>query len=270
MQILPCLRTVVAGAIAVLALVGTACGPSSKGDAPAARPPLVVGMEAAYPPFESVQPNGDIVGLDVDLVRALGERLGRPVTLRNLQFDALIPELQAGRIDMVASGMSRLPERALKVDFSRPYARIVMSILLSTSRAADVKTAADLDRAGVVVAVQRGTSGEMKAKAAFPKAEIRPFDNQVDASKEVAAGRAHAFVYDMVSVRKLAEKEPAALRVLGETLGGEDYCMAFPKGSPLVAEANAFLDEAAKPGGLLSRLVETWKPEAESAPADAK
>ncbi|MCE9637216.1 MAG: transporter substrate-binding domain-containing protein [Planctomycetes bacterium] len=271
MQILPTLQAF--GTLLAIALA-TGCGPAhpspaTPGGAGEAKP-LVVGTEAAYPPFESVEPNGDIVGLDVDLVRALGERLGRPVTVRNMQFDALIPELQAGRIDIVASGMSRLPERALKVDFSRPYARIIMSILLSTTRAADVKSAADLDKPGVVIAVQRGTSGEVKAKAAFSKAEIRPFDNQVDASKEVAAGRAHAFVYDMVSVRKLAEKEPDKLRVLGETLGSEEYCMAFAKGSALVDPANAFLDDAAKPDGLLSRLVAKWKPDAESAPADAK
>jgi len=262
----------VLAAFAVVALLSVvACGRGSGDAAPDGTPvPLVVGMEAKYPPFEFVPQSGEIVGLDVDLVRALGAHLGRPVTLRDMAFDALIPELQAGRIALVASGMSRLPERARVVDFSRPYARITMSILLSRKRAEDVKTAADLDRDGVQIAVQRGTSGEVKARAAFPKAEIRPFDNQVDASKEVAAGRAHAFVYDMVSVRRLAEKEPDLLRVLGETLGGDDYCLAFPKGSPLVLPTNAFLDEAAREGGLLDQLVAKWKPDAERAPTDAK
>lgn len=227
-------------------------------------------MEAAYPPFESVEADGEIVGFDVDLVRALGERLGRPVELRNMAFDALIPELRAGRIGMVASGMSRTTERARVVDFSRPYVRITMAVLVSVRSAADVSRAAELDRAGVAIAVQRGTTGESKARAAFPRAEIRPFDNQVDASKEVAAGRAHAFVYDMVSVRKLAEQEPDLLRVLADTLGDEDYCLVFPKGSPLVAEANAFLDEAARAGGLLDQLVARWRPGAERAAADAK
>ena len=260
---------------AVLVLVagaGAACGRSdSAGSEPGSETvPLRVGMEAAYPPFESVAANGEIEGLDVDLVRALGAHLGRPVTLRNMAFDALIPELQAGRIDVVASGMSRLEERAKKVDFSRPYARIVMSVLVSRERGAGVTSVSDLDRGGVVIAVQRGTSGELKARAAFPKAEIRPFENQVDASKEVAGARADAFVYDSVSVRKLAEKEPDRLRVLDGDLGGEDYCMAFAKGSPFLAPANAFLDEAAAPGGLLDKLMETWRPEVERAAPDAR
>jgi ABC-type amino acid transport substrate-binding protein len=264
-----------AGLVAALFAVLAAAGckdeqGSGEAASPATPVPLVVGTEAAYPPFETIDKDNEIVGFDVDLVRALGERLGRPVSFRNMAFNALIPELQAGRIGMVASGMSRLPERAKVVDFSRPYVRITMSVLVSNKRAPDVVRAADLDKEGIVVAVQLGTSGEAKARAAFPKAEIRPFDTQVDASKEVAAGRVHAFVYDMVSVRKLATLEPELLRVLDDTLGGEDYCLAFPKGSPLVAQANAFLDEAAREGGLLDQLVAKWKPDAERAAADAK
>jgi polar amino acid transport system substrate-binding protein len=182
-----------------------------------------------------------------------------------MQFDTLIPELQAGRIDLVCSGMSHLPERAKVVDFSRPYVRITMSVLVSREKAAGVARIADLDAPGTVVAVQRGTSGEAKARAAFPRAEIRPYDNQVDASKEVAAGRAHAFVYDMVSVRKLAEAEPAKLRVLDGDLGAEVYCMAFAKGSPLRAAADTFLEDAARPGGRIDALLAKWKPAVERA-----
>jgi ABC-type amino acid transport substrate-binding protein len=259
--------------LAALAVAGlgalAACGrPGSPGGGPPA--PLRVGLEAAYPPFETTTERGEIVGFDVDLVRALAERLGRPLELRPMQFDSLIPELQSGRIDVVCSGMSWLPERAEVVDFSRPYVRIRMAVMVNRERAAAVKAIADLDAAGTVVAVQRGTSGEVKAKSAFPKAEIRPFDNQVDASNEVAAGRAHAFVYDLVSVRELAAKEPARLRILEGDLGSETYCMAFAKGSPLVAPADAFLVEASAPGGLVERLFERWKPGAERVGPDGK
>lgn len=254
------LRRVLATAAALVALGPAAC----RDPAPSVQP-LRVGLEGRYPPFEFKDDHGTLVGFDVDLARGLGTRLGRPVEFRDMQFDALIPEMQAGRIDMVCSGMSWLEERTKVVDFSAPYVRIRMAVLVSRERAATVKAIPDLDAAGVVVAVQRGTSGEAKARESFPKAEIRAFDTMVDASKEVAAGRAHAFVYDFVSVRELAAQEPERLRVLDGDLGAEVYCMAFPKGSPLVAEADAYLREASKPGGRIDSLLATWKPAAERA-----
>lgn len=224
---------------------------------------LRIGLEAQYPPFESVDATGEIVGFDVDLARGLAEATGRTPEFRNMAFDALLPELEAGRIDMICSAMSFTEERAKKVAFSRPYVRVRMGVLVSASKAADVSGIADLDRDGVVVAVQRGTSGETKAREAFPKARIAPYDNEVDASTEVAAGRAHAFVYDMVSVGKLAAKAGAAVRVLPGDLGSEEYCMAFAKGSPLAEQANRFLDAASAPGGLVETLMERWKPAVE-------
>ena len=262
MQILPRL----AAAACALALAVASCGPSDDKEGPGASPPasapLRIGLEAAYPPFEATDDRGEVEGFDVDLARALAESLGRPAVFRNMKFDALIPELQAGRIDVICSGMSFLPERELVVDFSRPYVQVTMGVLVSTEKGAAVKTIADLESAGTVIAVQRGTSGEIKGKERFPAAEFRPFATEVDAASEVAAGRAHAFVYDMVSVRKLAEKFPGRVRIVEGDLGGEVYCMAFAKGSPLVAAADAFLVRASEPGGVIDRLMSKWKPDA--------
>jgi polar amino acid transport system substrate-binding protein len=252
-----------------LACAAAACGGSGP-EAPPAAAPLRVGLEAAYPPFESVDASGAFVGFDVDLARGLAEALGRPAEFRNLSFDALIPDLQAGRLDVVCSAMSWLPERAQAVDFSRPYLQVRMGVLASRERAASVRALSDLDAPGTVVAVHRGTSGEVKARESFPRAEVRPYDSEVDAASEVAAGRAHAFVYDMVSVRKLAAKEPDRVRVLDGDLGREVYCMAFPKGSPLVGPADRFLDAASAPGGLIDRLMERWGPDAERVASETK
>jgi len=118
------------------ALAVTAC---DKGPAPATEP-LRVGMEIAYPPFESMGKDGKTPeGFDVDLVKALGAHLGREVKCVNLGFDVLIDEVNSGRIDLICSGMSYTDLRAQTVDFSRPYASSPMWVLVNTERAKNVK-----------------------------------------------------------------------------------------------------------------------------------
>lgn len=225
---------------------------------PASPAPLVVGTEAAFPPFESVSDDGSLVGLDIELMRAVGAELGRPVTFRNLEFTALLEELRLGRVDAVCSGLSYTPERAEQVAFTRPYVRMGMGILLSTERASGVATLSDLDREGVVIAVQRKTTGAETAAERFPNAAIRAYDRELDAALEVASGRADALVYDMVSVLKLHRVHPEKTRILDAPLGTEHYCIAFAKGSPIEHQVSEFLDRETAPGGQVHALIEKW------------
>ena len=242
-----------------IALIGLVAGACNKPDSDALR----VGIEAKYPPFESVNAAGGFEGFDIDLVQALGASMGRPVEFRDMAWDALIPELQAGRIDLICSGMSYTEERARTVDFSNPYARSPMSVLVSTTRAKDVTTVAQLNAETSQIAVQRGTTGEAKARAAFPKARLMVFDTEADAAREVASGRFHAFVYDYLSVDKFAKQYPETTRVLAESIGAEEYCMVMAKGSPLRAKVNAFLETAGKPGGQIDEIMKKWLPSPE-------
>ncbi len=219
---------------------------------------LVVGTEAAFPPFESVAEDGSLEGFDIDLARALGAELGRRVEFRNCEFSTLIPDLQSGRLDAVCSGMSRTPERAQVVDFSQPYVRVPTGVLVSATLVPEGATLAALDRPDVVAAVQRKTTGEEKTRANLPQAQVRVFDREVDAAQEVADGRAHVFVYDMVSIVKLHAQHAATTRILDVELGTEHYCIAFAKGSPLVADADAFLARESRPGGKVDELLRRW------------
>jgi len=82
---------------------------------------IVVGSDTAFPPFENVE-GGEVVGFDVDLMNAIGEKLGVDVEFKSYKFDALITGLQAGtEFDMAASAMTITDERKQSVDFSDPY-----------------------------------------------------------------------------------------------------------------------------------------------------
>jgi len=94
---------------------------------------LIIGSDTAYPPFEYVE-GGETIGFDVDLMNAIGEKLGLEVEFLSYKFDALITDLQAGSsFDMVASAMTITEERAESVDFSDPYINSNQSLAVTKS-----------------------------------------------------------------------------------------------------------------------------------------
>src|SRR5687768_9499012 len=114
-----------------------ACGCSRESD-----DSLKVGMELGYPPFEMTDELGEPIGVSVDLAKALGEHLKRPVTFHNLPFDGLIPSLKTGKIDLVISSMTASAERAQSIDFSKPYVTTGLGLLVGAGT--DIKSIEDL------------------------------------------------------------------------------------------------------------------------------
>jgi polar amino acid transport system substrate-binding protein len=248
------------GALLMLMAALAACRKEGDGPSEPGAAPLRVGIEAKYPPFESLKGPGEFEGFDIDLARELGKALGRPVKFEDLDWDSLIPSLQTDRIDLVCSGMSWTEERTKLIDFSAPYAQSPMSVLVNTELAKDVTKPSQLDDESVTFAVQRGTTGATKAKDTFKKARFVEFGTENEAAATVGTGRNHAFVYDFLSVAKYAKQYPQTTRVLDESLGAENYCMAVKKGSPLRAEIDRFLADAKKEGGVIERLMDRWLP----------
>ena len=93
----------------------SACKPRSHN--PAA---LKVGMDLSYPPFETIDNHGQPTGVSVDLAKALGEYLHRPVLIENISFTGLIPSLLTGKIDLIISSMEKsILSRNVTYDFAR-------------------------------------------------------------------------------------------------------------------------------------------------------
>jgi len=82
---------------------------------------LKVGTEALMPPFEFVDSNNQCIGLDIELAQRIGKALGKKVIVNDMNFTALIPSLEAGKIDLAISCFNITEERAQKVAFSKPY-----------------------------------------------------------------------------------------------------------------------------------------------------
>ena len=210
--------------------------------------PLIVGMELAYPPFEMTDTTGKPSGVSVDLATDLAKSLGRPVVIQNTSFDGLIPALKTGKVDLVISSMTATAERAQSIDFSDPYLSTGLCLLLKKDSAA--KGIDDLDKAGVKVAVKKGTTGHLYATAKLKNAEILVLDKESAAVLEVSQGKADAFIYDQMSTYQNWQRNKATTRAILEPFQKESWAVGIGKGNDeLKGKVNAFIKEYRVKGG---------------------
>jgi len=218
--------------------------------------PLVVGMELAYRPFEMTDEANNPTGISVDLAKALGEKLGRPVRIENIPFDGLIPSLRTGKIDLVISSMTATPERAEAIDFSEPYVQTGLCLLIAKD--SPVQTFEDLAKPGRKLAVKQGTTAHLYASERIPSENLLVFDQEEAAVLEVVQGKADAFAYDQMSIYRHWQRNPETTRPLLEPFRAESWAVGIRKGNEaLVEQINAFLEEYRAEGGF-DRLGEKY------------
>ena len=210
--------------------------------------PLIVGMELAYPPFEMTDTSGKPSGVSVDLATDLAKSLGRPVLIQNTSFDGLIPALKTGKVDLVISSMTATAERAQSIDFSDPYLSTGLCLLLKKDSAA--KGIEDLDKAGIKVAVKKGTTGHLYATSKLKNAEILVLDKESAAVLEVSQGKADAFIYDQMSTYQNWQRNKATTRAILEPFQKESWAVGIGKGNDeLKGKVNAFIKDYRAKGG---------------------
>lgn len=211
--------------------------------------PLVVGMELAYPPFETKDSEGNPSGVSVDLAKALGEYLDRPVTIENINWDGLIPSLQTSKVDVVISSMTITDERKKVVDFTEPYAHSYLALLVNNH--SDVNAIQDLDHKDKVVAVKKGTTGYIYANKYLTKATINAFSSENVCVTEVIQEKADAFIYDQLTIyRQNQLNKETTEAILIPFQESENWGMAVKKGNTeLLDKINEFIKGFKSEGG---------------------
>jgi polar amino acid transport system substrate-binding protein len=211
-------------------------------------PPLRVGMDLSYPPFETIGPDGRPAGVSVDLANALAHQLGRPLIIENIPFTGLIPSLRSGKIDLILSSMTATEERAKSVGFSDPYLTTGLAALVPKSAGVEDLTA--LDAPGRTVVVRQGTTGEVFARAKLQQARVLVLEKENSCVLEVVQGKADAFIYDQMSVFQNARRHPDTTRALLAPLQTESWAVALRLGDDgLRSDVNAFLTDFRAAGG---------------------
>ncbi len=178
---------------------------------------LRVGVEGAYPPFSSVGPDGQIKGFDIDIVKALCAEMKAQCTLVQLDFDGMIPGLQARKIDMIVASMSITPERLKVVDFSDKYYSTPNRLIAKAGSTIDGSPASFK---GKKIGVQRATINDRYASARFTGATIVRYGKQDEIYLDLASGRIDATLVDAVAGNEGFVKTPAGK---GYAFTGPDY-----------------------------------------------
>lgn len=208
---------------------------------------LKVGSDTAFAPFEfQDETSKKYVGFDMDLMDAVGKQMGYQVEIQSMGFDGLIPALEAGNIDAIISAMTITEERGKKVNFSKPYYKSGLSMVVKADNN-NLKTFKDLE--GKRIAVQIGTTGSEEAKK-IKDAKIREFNTAPEAFMELRAGGVDAVVNDLpVNEYYIAKAGANDAKVVGAPLNSEDYGIATSKKNAEMNEKiNKALDELKKNG----------------------
>lgn len=213
---------------------------------------LVVGMSADYAPYEFhyIDENGkDVIGgFDVDIANEIADAIGVELVIQEMDFDALVSALPAGKVDVVISGMNPTEERAKVVDFSDIYYNSQHGILVRTEDADKYKTFADLE--GAKVGAQLGSTQEQIAKAEIPNADLQLLANVNNLILELKSGKVYAIVMEK-PVAEMAVKNNPDLTVgeptYEEKTGGNAVGVA--KNNPeLLAKINEVINELNESG----------------------
>ena len=245
--------------IAVLA----ACGSSEEetttdsGSDTAEKKTIVVGTSADYPPFEFVDTkvSEEIIGFDIALIKAAAEKLGYEVEVKNMDFNSLIPALQAKQFDLVISGMTPTEEREKVVDFSIPYYETLQYVVFPAERG--FTSVADLNGAkvgGQTASIQLDLAESLSEENGFTVESRNLIPELI---QELKVGRLDAAVIEnIVSENYLKQNEDLASFEL--VVDEPDYkAIAFQEGSALKAEFDKVIEEFTN-DGTIEQLKKEW------------
>lgn len=216
-------------------------GGCAQTDNASSKDPLVVGMELAYPPFETKDEAGNPTGISVDLAYALGDYLDRPVEIENTNWDGLIPSLQTGKVDIIISSMTITDERREVIDFSIPYAQSYLGLLVNKN--SQISQVTDLNQPTKTMAVKKGTTGDIYANKNLSNATVNRLSSESACVTEVTQGKADAFIYDLLTIYRQNEQNPDTTdAILVSFDDAEKWGMAIKKGNEdLLNEVNDFI-----------------------------
>ncbi|MGL4788754.1 MAG: basic amino acid ABC transporter substrate-binding protein [Cetobacterium sp.] len=199
---------------------------------------LYVGTNAEFPPFEYLD-KGEVVGFDIDLVKAIGEKIDMEIVIKDMAFDGLIPALEMNKIDIVIAGMTANEERKQTVNFSSPYYTANQVIILNESNE-DIKTFDDLN--DKLVGVVLGFTGDVVVSE-MKNVKSKKYNASYAAIMELQNKKIDAIVLDSETALNYVIHNKSLK--LAETSGEpEEYAIAISKKNiELLEKINKALEE---------------------------
>jgi His/Glu/Gln/Arg/opine family amino acid ABC transporter permease subunit len=250
-------------------LLLTACGsPATNGDNPVKSAGVLrVGTEGVYSPFSYHDPaTGQLVGYDVDVARAVADKIGVKVEFVETPWDSIFAALEANRFDVVANEVTINAERKQKYDLSEPYS-VGEGVIVTRTNDSSIKTLDDLK--GKVAAESATSNWSDVARKAG--ARVETVEGFTQAIKLLNQGRVDATINDSIAVYAyLAETGDQTVKIAGNVGEKSEQGFAVRKDSGLLPDLNKALDELRADGTLADISQKYLKANASGAPAAAE
>jgi len=224
---------------------------------------VVVVTENAYPPLQFVDPaTGAAIGWEYDALAELAARLNFRPVIRNTSWDAMIPAVSEGQFDMGMTGITIRDDRRDKVDFSDPYMRSEMFMLVRADEDRFDGPAAFAADPDLLIGAQPGTTPfyvsvyeVLDGDEANPR--IKLFETFGASIQALRAGDVDLVLTDGTAGQGYVRANPEVFKLVGAPMGSEDFGFIFPKGSDLVAPINEGI-AALRADGTLEALNTRW------------
>lgn len=237
----------------------TACGGSDSNKEKEEGKTYTVATEPTFPPFDTTDEEGNIVGFDMDLMNAIAEDQGFKVEFTSLNFDGLIPALQSGNADIVAAGMWANDERKEKVDFTETY--FDSGVVLAVANDNNSISGPEALTSDMKIAYQVGTSSMDVAQKLEKEGKIAKavgFDKVNDAVQAVKTGEVDGLFNDKPVTLEYMNQQPDVIKIVGDNVTTESYGIAVKKGNTeLLDKINKGLKNL-KENGKFDELLKKW------------
>ncbi len=213
---------------------------------------LVMATNAEFPPYEFHE-GGEIVGIDVEIARAIAEEMGMDFEIEDIAFDSIIPEVQSGKADFGAAGMTVTEDRLMSVDFSDTYATATQVIIVQEGNT-DIATPDDL--ANKTIGVQLGTTGDIYVSD-VEGATVEQYNKGFEAVQALTQGKVDAVVIDGEPA-KVFVSQNEGLKILDEAFTTEEYAICVKKGNTELLEGINAAIAKLKESGQLQEIIDKY------------
>lgn len=216
---------------------------------------MIVGI-TLFAPMNYEDENGELIGFDTELTKAVAEKLGVEVKFQQINWDNKEVELQSKNIDCIWNGMCITEDRKANMGITNPYLHNTQALVMKADRQEEIMK----DVSGLTVVAEQGSTGEGKllgtiaddetvevsAKEYFKDSNYVAVDSMAKALMEVKAGTADLAIVDSVCALAMVgegtDYEDLIVN-LDNNFGSQEYGIAFRKGSDMVDKVNAAIEE---------------------------
>lgn len=217
--------------IPIVVMLASACTTSNTNNQ------LVMVTEAGFAPYEYYE-NNEIVGVDVAIAQDIAKDMGKELVVKDIAFDSIINEINSGKADFGAAGMSITDERKQQVDFTIEYATSNQVVVVKKG---STLTLNDLD--GKRISVQLGTTADTYVTDNYPNATVIRQKKYLSSAEDVKNDKADCIIMDSLPANKLVS-ENSELEILDGILFSDSYGMVVKKGNTdLLNEMNKVLQQ---------------------------